>query len=94
METDTGDGADSHSPRARRSVSGLVGALERATRGALSANTRRALRSDLGIFAEWCAERGREALPAYAATLAAFIDTMAAVRPPAIRWDSPRCASR
>ena len=83
MEAGTDDGADPDFPRDPRSVSRLVGALERAARGALSANTRRALRSDLGIFAEWCAERGREALPADAATLAAFVNAMAAVRAPA-----------
>ena len=31
----------------------------RAAHGAFSPNTERALRSDLGIYAKWCAERGK-----------------------------------
>ena len=83
MEADRGKGADSHSSREPRSVSRLAGALERAARGAVSANTGRALRSDLAIFARWCGARGRKALPADAATLAAFVDAMATMRAPA-----------
>ena len=52
-------------------------------RGALSANTERAVRSDLAIYAAWCADRGVPALPASAATIAAFVDAMARVRAPA-----------
>ena len=51
-------------------------------RGALSANTERAMRSDLAIYAAWCAARGVSALPASAATIAAFVDAMARVRAP------------
>ncbi|MCY4500011.1 MAG: tyrosine-type recombinase/integrase, partial [Alphaproteobacteria bacterium] len=50
---------------------------------AISENTERALRSDLAIFAAWCAERGAEAMPASAETAAAFVDDMAKVRAPA-----------
>ena len=52
-------------------------------RGALSANTERAVRSDLAIYAAWCAERGVPALPASAETIAAFVDAMATLRAPA-----------
>ena len=51
--------------------------------GALSGNTQRAVRSDLAIYAAWCAERGVPALPAGAETITAFVDAMAAVRAPA-----------
>lgn len=59
------------------------GDCARAAGGALSDNTQRAVRSDLGIYTEWCAERGRRALPASAETVAAFVDAMAATRAPA-----------
>ncbi len=51
--------------------------------GALSANTARAMRADLAIYAAWCEERGVRALPARAGTVAAFVDAMARVRAPA-----------
>ena len=54
-----------------------------AAHGALSANTGRAMRSDLAIYAAWCGERGVPALPARAETIAAFVDAMAKVRAPA-----------
>ena len=54
-----------------------------AARGAISDNTERALRSDLGIYAAWCGKRGLAAVPASPATVAAFVDEMAAVRAPA-----------
>ena len=52
-------------------------------RGALSANTERAVRSDLAIYTAWCAERDLPALPASAETIAAFVDAMAKLRAPA-----------
>ena len=59
-------------------------ALERAAGGgAFSGNTGRAVRSDLSIYAAWCAERGVRALPGTAETVAAFIDAMAETRAPA-----------
>ena len=58
-------------------------AFVRASRSAFSGNTERAVRSDLAIFAAWCAARGEAALPARAATVAAFIDAMAEERAPA-----------
>ena len=51
-----------------------LGQFVRAARGAFSANTERALRSDLAIYAGWCAERGERPLPATPATIAAFVD--------------------
>ena len=55
----------------------------RAAGGAFSMSTERALRSDLAIYAEWCAERGERALPAEPGTVAAFVDDRAEVRAPA-----------
>ena len=60
-----------------------LGEFVRAARGAFSSSTERALRSDLAIYAGWCAERGERALPARAGTVAAFIDAMAEERAPA-----------
>ena len=54
-----------------------------ARHGAFSSNTRRAVRSDLALYAAWCRERALRPLPATAATVAAFVDAMAAVRAPA-----------
>ena len=48
-----------------------------------STNTERAIRSDLSIYTAWCSERGVEALPASAETLATFVGAMAAARAPA-----------
>ena len=55
----------------------------RAARNAFSSNTERAVRSDLAIYAAWCAEHGQRALPAAAETVAAFVDAMAEVKAPA-----------
>ena len=51
--------------------------------GAVSENTERALRSDLRVFAAWCAERRLLPMPARPETIAAFVDAMAASRAPA-----------
>ena len=58
-------------------------ACAKAARGALSANTERAVRSDLSIYCAWCTERCVPALPASAETIAAFVHAMAKVRAPA-----------
>ncbi len=50
---------------------------------AVGAHTARAWRADAGIFCAWCAGDGREALPADAATVVAFMDAMARSRSPA-----------
>ena len=60
-----------------------LGQFVRAARGAFSNSTERALKSDLSIYAEWCAERGERALPATPETVAAFIDAKAEERAPA-----------
>lgn len=60
-----------------------LGQFVRAARGAFSDSTERALRSDLAIYAEWCAERGERALPGRPETVAAFVDAMAEERAPA-----------
>ena len=52
-------------------------------RGAFSRNTERALRADVEVFAKWCRQHVRAALPANATTLVAFIDDMARVKAPA-----------
>ena len=54
-----------------------------AAHGAFSSNTRRAVQADLALYAAWCRERALRPLPASAATVAAFVDAMAAVRAPA-----------
>ena len=51
--------------------------------GAFSRNTERAVRSDLAIFARWCAKRGLRDLPARPETVGAFVDAMAELRAPA-----------
>ncbi len=55
----------------------------RATRGAWSENTKRALRSDLEIFGNWCVGNGLQVLPAKAETVARFVDSVAHNRAPA-----------
>ena len=60
-----------------------LGQFVRAASGAFSSNTERALKSDLAIYAEWCAERGERVLPARPETVAAFVDAKAESRAPA-----------
>ena len=60
-----------------------LGHFVRAARDAFSTNTERAVRSDLAIYAAWCAGQGMRALPADAGTVAAFVDAMAEIRAPA-----------
>jgi integrase len=52
-------------------------------RGAYARNTERALQADVAIFTAWCAQMNHPALPAAPATVAAFIDAMAAGKAPA-----------
>ena len=54
-----------------------------AARGAFSRNTERALRADVQVFAAWCRQHVREAFPASAATVVAFVDDMGRVKTPA-----------
>ena len=58
-------------------------ACAKVSNAALSANTERALRSDLAIFTTWCAEHAVTSLPASAQSLAAFVGAMARTRAPA-----------
>jgi hypothetical protein len=60
-----------------------VGVDSAAARGAYAGNTERALRADVTIFTAWCSDAGEIALPAVAATVAAFIDAIAALKAPA-----------
>ena len=64
------------------------------TRGAISHNTERALRSDLAIWLAWCRREKRKPWPARAATLVRFIDAKAHCRAPATvrRYVSSICA--
>ena len=73
--TPAGDGAPVPGDR--------IAVFVRETANALGGNTGRAVRSDLRIYAGWCAEEGVRALPATPETLAAFVDAMAEVRAPA-----------
>ena len=69
--------------RAAERLEDRLGAFVRAARGAFSANTERAVRSDLAVWGAWCAARGVCALPAAPETVAAFVDAMAEERAPA-----------
>ena len=70
-------------PTGPSDVGETVDACLRDAAGTLSENTVRALKSDLAVFADWCHERGLTAVPAKAATLAAFVADMAEARAPA-----------
>ena len=65
-----------------------------ATRGAISHNTERALRSDLAIWLAWCREEERKPWPARATALVRFIDAKAECKAPATvrRYVSSICA--
>ena len=77
-------GVDTVSGRAGASACGAdPNPLAECSRGTLSPNTERAMRADLAIYRAWCHERGVEALPATAKTIAAFVDAMAHERAPA-----------
>ena len=58
-------------------------ALAGCSRSTQSANTERAQRADLAIFAAWCREQGETAAPASPQTIAAFVDAKAKERAPA-----------
>ena len=77
------DPSEARGPDHEPALAEQLGQFVRAARGAFSSNTERAVRSDLGIYAEWCARRGSRALPATAETIAAFVDAMAETRAPA-----------
>ena len=62
---------------------GALAAYLDAARGAISPNTERALRADVGVFAAWCRGRHTVPFPAAPESLVAFIDEMTASRTPA-----------
>ena len=66
-----------------RPPAGAMALCVDAAGGALSANTVRAMRSDLAVYADWCAKNRRRELPAAPETVAAFVAAMAEVRAPA-----------
>ena len=70
-------------PEGEAALAELLGQFARAAWNSYSGNTERAVKSDLGIWAEWCAKHGERALPAEPETVAAFVDAMAEVRAPA-----------
>lgn len=55
----------------------------RVAKGALSANTERALRADLNIYGSWCRDHALAVLPATPATVVAFIEAMSLEKAPA-----------
>ena len=77
------DGPEPPRPDGAAAAPEALGELVRGGSGAFSENTERALRSDLAIFAAWCAACARRALPAGPETVAAFVDAMAEARAPA-----------
>ena len=69
-------------PALEAAVAQQRGRRVRALRGGFGRNTERTIKSDLGIYAGWCEEHGRKALPASAETVADFVDAVAASRSP------------
>ena len=81
-------------PDPEPALADLLWRYVRAARGAFSGNTERAIRSDLALFAAWCAGQGLQALPASPVTIAGFVDAMAESRAPAtVRATSPASPS-
>ena len=73
-------------PSVLRVVAGPPDSIEHwfdSARGALSNNTERAIRADLGIYRMWCEHQCLEPWPAHATPLARFIDSMAHEKAPA-----------
>ena len=77
------DASEAVGPDLEPALAEQLGHFVRAARSAFSSNTERAVRSDLGIYADWCAKRDKRALPANAETIADFVDAMAEIRAPA-----------
>ena len=75
--------SEESAPDREAALAEQLGQFVRAARGAFSDSTERALRSDLAIYAEWCAERAERPLPSRPETIAAFVDTKAEERAPA-----------
>ncbi len=77
------DSCEEPGPEPESALAKLLQQFVQAASGAFSRNTERALKSDLAIYAAWCAEHGERALPAKPETVAAFIDAKAEIRAPA-----------
>ena len=80
------DGGRPFQPPRLRIVAAPADPLEHwlaSVRGALSTNTERAIRTDLGIYRLWCERRHLEPWPAHAVSLARFIDAMGREKAPA-----------
>ena len=77
------DPSEGPRPEGEAALAELLGQFVRAARGAFSSNTERAVKSDLAIYAAWCSENRKRALPAAPETVAAFVDAMAELRAPA-----------
>ena len=73
------DSCEEPAPDRDPALAEQFGRFVREASGAFSSNTERAVRSDLAIFAAWCAARGERALPAEPETVSAFVDAMAEV---------------
>ena len=77
------DASEAAGPDCEPALAEQFGHFVRTARSAFSSNTERAVRSDLGIYTNWCAQRGKRALPATAETIADFVNAMAEIRAPA-----------
>ncbi len=75
--------AQSSEAQARQQIEDNLRKFARAVAGPLSDNTARALKADTAIFTGWCAEQGREPLPASPESVTLFIDMMTLRRKPA-----------
>ena len=64
-------------------VSNPLAAYFKASRGALSRNTMRALRADMQAFTSWCRQHSEPAFPASPKAVAAFVDDMGQEKSPA-----------
>ena len=83
MQADKAPGGVPSPSIKERPPTGAMALCADAAGGALSANTVRAMRSDLAVYADWCAKNRRPDLPAAPETVAAFVAAMAEVRAPA-----------
>jgi site-specific recombinase XerD len=52
-------------------------------RGAFAENSKRAMKSDVRLFTDWCSQQGHKAMPASPDVIAAYVDAAAASKAPA-----------
>ena len=74
---------EAREPGGERAAAERLDRVLRIARRAFSPSTERAMRSDLAIWAGWCAAEGEPPLPARPEAVAAFVDAMAETRAPA-----------